>query len=62
MEKYKINNLEDFAVSLADSIKRMSIYDLTEDSWSLAEEIAAYVRGTPYCTEIKSKSKKDAND
>ena len=59
MEKYIINNLEDFAWSLANSIKSMSINDITEKSFTLKEEIEATVRGSAYCSEMKPKRKKD---
>ena len=62
MEKYMINNLEDFAWSLANSIKSMSINDMTEGSFTLKEEIEATVRGCAFCSEIKPKRKKDEHN
>lgn len=57
-EKYMINNLEEFAWSLADSIKRMSVKDMTKTEWSLKEEIESIVRGDPRCSEMKTKKSK----
>jgi hypothetical protein len=57
MEKYMINNLEEFAISLANSIKRMSIKDMTKEKYTLEEYIAAIVRGCPFCSEMKVKKK-----
>lgn len=48
-----INNLEGFAHSLAESIKRMSINDMTDKDWILREDIEASVRGSAYCSEMK---------
>ncbi len=58
MEKYMINNLEEFAWSLADSIKEMSVKEMTEEKWTLREEIEAIVRGCPHCSEMKPKKEK----
>lgn len=52
-----INNLEEFAWSLADSIKAMSVKDMTEEDWTLREEIEAIVRGCAHCSEMKPKKK-----
>ena len=53
-----INNLEGFASSLAASIKRMSVDDMTKGQWTLAEEIEAIVRGMPSCSKMKTKKEK----
>ena len=55
MEKYMINNLEEFAWSLAETVKGMRIEDIMKDPWTLREEIEAFVRGCPNCSEMKPK-------
>lgn len=55
MEKYIINNLEEFCWSLADDIKRMSIKEMTEENWTLREELEATIRGSTHCSEMKKK-------
>lgn len=59
MEKYMINNLEEFASSLADSIKKMPIQEMMKEKWTLAEDIESIVRGCAYCSEMKKNKKKE---